>query len=333
MRFRDREDAGRHLAAVVAPAVEGADPVVVGLPRGGVPVAYEVARASGPPRRHRGPQARCALPARAGHGRDRRGRRPGRERGRARSAGLGTLDVDAVERRERAELDRRGGAVPGRPRPARRLGALRHRGRRRHRHRFVGPRRVSVSPARPGRGASSCSRRPSRRACARVAAATPATNVCVAAPDPFYAVGEWYDDFSQTTDDEVVALLRPGASTGLHGPRAMRRTAARRGGGTRPAPAAPLVGPGRRRGGHHCARIGFRAVRGGRGARRRLDAARPRRVGRLHRRQGGPVGDEPRRRPRGHPSGLAREPARHRHRGPPGPAAGHPRRDGRRSRG
>ena len=35
--------------------------------------------------------------------------------------------------------------------------------------------------------------------------------VYVAAPDPFYAVGEWYEDFSQTTDDEVIGLLRRAA--------------------------------------------------------------------------------------------------------------------------
>jgi putative phosphoribosyl transferase len=32
--------------------------------------------------------------------------------------------------------------------------------------------------------------------------------VCVEQPEHFFAVGEWYDDFSPTTDDEVVALLR-----------------------------------------------------------------------------------------------------------------------------
>ena len=31
--------------------------------------------------------------------------------------------------------------------------------------------------------------------------------VCVQTPDPFYAVGEWYEDFTQTRDDEVEALL------------------------------------------------------------------------------------------------------------------------------
>jgi putative phosphoribosyl transferase len=44
--------------------------------------------------------------------------------------------------------------------------------------------------------------------------------VCLESPTSFHAVGEWYDDFSQTTDDEVVSTLeqsfdrvRPGGST------------------------------------------------------------------------------------------------------------------------
>jgi putative phosphoribosyl transferase len=31
--------------------------------------------------------------------------------------------------------------------------------------------------------------------------------VCATTPEPFYAVGLWYEDFSQTSDDEVRALL------------------------------------------------------------------------------------------------------------------------------
>jgi putative phosphoribosyl transferase len=31
--------------------------------------------------------------------------------------------------------------------------------------------------------------------------------VCAVTPEPFYAVGLWYDDFSQTTDDEVRELI------------------------------------------------------------------------------------------------------------------------------
>ena len=44
MRFRDRRDAGRHLAEEVRRAdLSGGEVVVLGLPRGGVPVAFEIA--------------------------------------------------------------------------------------------------------------------------------------------------------------------------------------------------------------------------------------------------------------------------------------------------
>jgi len=43
--------------------------------------------------------------------------------------------------------------------------------------------------------------------------------VCVVTPEPFYAVGLWYEDFSQTTDEEVRTLLARAAS-------ALRRYAA-----------------------------------------------------------------------------------------------------------
>jgi putative phosphoribosyl transferase len=35
--------------------------------------------------------------------------------------------------------------------------------------------------------------------------------VCLEVPEPFFAVGEWYQDFSQTSDDEVIGLLRSAA--------------------------------------------------------------------------------------------------------------------------
>lgn len=48
-RFVDRRDAGRQLAGVVEAAVGGEDVVILALPRGGVPVAYEVSSRLGAP--------------------------------------------------------------------------------------------------------------------------------------------------------------------------------------------------------------------------------------------------------------------------------------------
>ena len=47
--------------------------------------------------------------------------------------------------------------------------------------------------------------------------------VCVVAPEPFYAVGEWYDDFSQTSDGDVLRLLRRAAGRARAGPIRARR--------------------------------------------------------------------------------------------------------------
>ena len=98
--FRDRQDAGRVLAGLLHRYRDRPDVLVLALPRGGVPVAYEVGAGAGrPARRLRRPQARRPRPRGAGHGRDRLGRRlrcstttwsrgsriPGRDRGRRRA--------------------------------------------------------------------------------------------------------------------------------------------------------------------------------------------------------------------------------------------------------
>jgi putative phosphoribosyl transferase len=41
--------------------------------------------------------------------------------------------------------------------------------------------------------------------------------VCATTPEPFYGVGRWYEDFSQTTDEEVRALLEESARQLQHG--------------------------------------------------------------------------------------------------------------------
>ena len=107
--FRDRVDAGRHLAEVVRGAGIGGDEVVVlGLPRGGVPVADEVRRALGAPLdvivvRKLGVPFQPEL-AMGAIGED--GVRVDNE-GVVESIALDALDIDAIEQRERVELERR----------------------------------------------------------------------------------------------------------------------------------------------------------------------------------------------------------------------------------
>jgi putative phosphoribosyl transferase len=205
--FRDRTDAGRQLAARLE-HLRGRDVVVLGLPRGGVPVAAEVARALGAPLdvvvvRKLGVPYRPELAMGAlGEG--------GvvvRLEEVVRRAGVAEAAFAEVERRESAELDRR----------------LRHLRSVRPRVPLNG-RTVVVVDDGIATGSTA------RAACAVVraqgagpvvlaapvcppdAAATLAEQVdevvCVATPDRFGSVGRHYTDFRPTTDDEVTELLR-----------------------------------------------------------------------------------------------------------------------------
>ncbi len=209
MRFRDRVDAGRHLAEEVRRAgIGGDDAVVLGLPRGGVPVAAEVARALAAPldvivvRKLGVPfQPELAMGA-VGEG----GVLVENDEV-MRSCALDAHDLETVARRERAELERRARRYRGdRPRVDLRAKCAV----------IVDD---GIATGSTARAACEVAR---AHGAARVVLAVPVASrgavaelrevcdemVCVEVPEPFYAVGEWYRDFAQTTDDQVVELLR-----------------------------------------------------------------------------------------------------------------------------
>jgi putative phosphoribosyl transferase len=213
MAFRDRTDAGAALAAQVA-ALSGldatADAVVLGLPRGGVPVAAPVAaaldtrldvlvvRKLGVPR-----QPELAMGAIAGIAGDvvvvendwvlRRGR-------------IAAAQFEEVRARETAELRRREKAYRG-ERPAPEV-----------RGRTVVLVDDGLATGSTMRAALAALRRsrPGRvvvavpvgapQTCAEIAALVDEL-VCPLRPDPFGAVAQGYRDFSATTDEEVRRLL------------------------------------------------------------------------------------------------------------------------------
>ena len=205
--FRDRRDAGRRLAEKLTAEVALKNPLVLALPRGGVPVAYEVAAALDAP-------LEVFLVRKLGV--------PGHEElamGAIASGGVQVLNPDVVDhlgipdsaiqavvKEEQAELARREREYRrGRPAPD------------------VGGRDVvlvddGLATGSTMRAAATALRRmgPSRVVVA-VPVASPETCqefraevdeiVCAITPEPMQAVGLWYEDFSQTTDEEVQELL------------------------------------------------------------------------------------------------------------------------------
>jgi predicted phosphoribosyltransferase len=203
-------DAGRRLGDLLlhAGGLEGGGVVVLGLPRGGVPVAAEVARVLGAPLdviivRKLGVPSEPEL-AMGALGED--GVRVDNEVVMA-SAALGRSDVEAVVRREKAELA---------------LRALRYR-EGRPRLDLQGRCAVIVDDGiATGSTARAACRVARAHGAVRVVLAVPVAPretvsalqaecddvVALASPEQFYAVGEWYDDFSPTADIDVVELLR-----------------------------------------------------------------------------------------------------------------------------
>jgi erythromycin esterase-like protein/predicted phosphoribosyltransferase len=205
--FRDRREAGRLLAEKLAAYADRSDVLVLALPRGGVPVAYEVARALGAP-------LDVFVVRKLGV--------PGYEElamGAVATGGVRVLNeqlverlgipeqmIDAVAARERQELARRERLYRGgRPPPDVRgrtvilvddglaTGATMHAAiqalRQQNPARIV----VAVPTASP-------------ETCEEMKAKADDV-ICGITPEPFHAVGRWYRDFSQTTDEEVRLLL------------------------------------------------------------------------------------------------------------------------------
>ena len=205
MIFSDRREAGERLAAELS-HLAGEDVVILAIPRGGVVVADAVARALGAP-------LDVVIP--------RKVRAPGNpELGLgAVAAGVRVLDErliselrvpdDYLEREiadQEREIERRQEAYrAGRP-------PVEVRG------------RVAVvvdDGVATGGTAIAAARWARRQGASRVVLAVPVAPaqavralgrevdelVAAATPDPFYAVGQWYADFTQVGDDEVVALL------------------------------------------------------------------------------------------------------------------------------
>ena len=245
--FADRRAAGRELAsrlAVLAPE----QPLVLGLARGGIPVAYEIAQTLGAPldvlvaRKIGAPGE-----PRVRHRRDRR-RRAADARHRHAAVAEDQRRGPAARPRAGARGGRRACRALSRRSPARDHGADRDRRRRRYRHR-AGPRaRRSTRSAHGGRGAWYSRSRSASRPPSGTLAAVADEVVCLAAPEQMRAVGAWYEDFSQTTDDEVLTLAR-GPAVGRTGdrvaqrgdPRADRRDGQHRGGSRVPPGATGLV--------------------------------------------------------------------------------------------
>src|SRR3984893_6956590 len=206
-RFRNRTDAGRQLAEKLAAYANRPGVLVLALPRGGAPVGFELARALGAP-------LDVFLVRKLGV--------PGYEElamGAVATGGVRVLNdeivrglgisehqIDAVVARELQELARRERLYRGdRPPP------------------YI-PGRTAIlvddglATGATMRAAIEALR---RQQPARTVVAVPTASadtcealkaeaddvICAMTPEPFFAVGHWYEDFTQTTDDEVRKLL------------------------------------------------------------------------------------------------------------------------------
>ncbi len=205
--FADRREAGRELGRLLTRAVQPGEAIVLALPRGGVPVAYEIARALDIPldvflvRKLGTP----------GH--------PELAMGAIASGGIRVLNedvvqalnvpqrqIDAVAEQEQRELERRDAAY----RQGRSVPELTNR---------------TVILVDDGLATGSTMKAAvqavKQQQPKRIIVAVPVGAletcrmlgdmadevICARTPQPFSAVGQWYRDFTQTSDDEVMSLL------------------------------------------------------------------------------------------------------------------------------
>jgi putative phosphoribosyl transferase len=205
--FADRHDAGRRLGAALNPYAGHGDLLVLALPRGGVPVGFHVAQALGAP-------LEVFIVRKLGF--------PGQPElamGAVASGGIRVLNQDVVRQfaipdsvldrvaaQEQHEIERRERDYRGnRPWPD-----------------LSGKTVILVDDGiATGSSMLAASRAVRAQQPARVVIAVPVAAastleqlrhqvddiVCLVVPDSFFAVGEWYDDLNQTSDEEVRALL------------------------------------------------------------------------------------------------------------------------------
>jgi putative phosphoribosyl transferase len=210
--FRDRRDAGRRLSERLEP-YRAEHPVVVGIPRGGVPVAAEVARALGAP-------LDVAVVRKIGAPQN-----PEFAMGALAEGGVHVLSAKVVraaglsDAKLRALIDEVEGELAAR--------VARYRGSRDPVD-IAGRTVILVDDGlATGRSALAAAISLRRRGAARVILAVPVAApasvealraeadevVCVEMPADLWAVGLWYEDFSPTADEEVASLLAEAAAS------------------------------------------------------------------------------------------------------------------------
>lgn len=206
--FNDRVDAGRKLAKDLLKYANRSDVLILALPRGGVPVAFEVAK-------ELNVKMDVFIVRKLGV--------PGNEElamGAIASDNIRVLNedvvmsfqipervIDMVAENERKELERRERAYRGdRPKPEIEGSTVI----------LIDDGLATGATMRAAAAALKTTKNPAKIVIAVPTAAPDICEIfrkevdeiiCLATPEPFYGVGAWYEDFSQTTDKEVCELL------------------------------------------------------------------------------------------------------------------------------